>query len=104
MLLRALEGIIGRDAVWQSLREYAATWIYRHPAPADFFNLVERVAGQDLDWFWYPWFYETTGMDQAIADVRRSADGRSAPAPPRLASGFFLFEAPRQFAGSAGRP
>lgn len=78
MLLRALEGIIGRDAVWQSLGEYADTWIFRHPAPQDFFNIVERVAGRDLDWFWYPWFYETVGMDQAISDVRLSADGRRA--------------------------
>ena len=78
MLLRALEGIIGRDQVWQSLREYSDTWIFRHPAPFDFFNLVERVAGRDLDWFWYPWFYETVGMDQAIKSVQLSADGRHA--------------------------
>ena len=78
MLLRALEGIIGRDAVWQALRLHADAWLFRHPAPADFFNLVERIAGRDLDWFWHPWFYETVGMDQAITDVRLSTDGRSA--------------------------
>ncbi|HUF13294.1 MAG TPA: M1 family metallopeptidase [Longimicrobiales bacterium] len=78
MLLRSLEGIIGRDDVWRSLREYSDSWLFRHPAPADFFNLVERIAGRDLDWFWYPWFYETVGMDQAIAAVELSADGRHA--------------------------
>ena len=32
-LLRALEGVIGREAVWETLRTYAETWIYGHPAP-----------------------------------------------------------------------
>ena len=76
MLLRALEGIIGRDVVQESMREYASTWLLRHPAPEDFFNLVERNAGRDLDWFWTPWFYETVGMDQALRAVRHSADNR----------------------------
>lgn len=94
MLLRALEGILGRDVVWQSLRDFAEAWLFRHPAPDDFFNLVERNAGRDLDWFWYPWFHETVGMDQALTDVRPSADGRTvsvsvadegdAPMPIRL--------------------
>ncbi|HEX6588719.1 MAG TPA: M1 family metallopeptidase [Longimicrobiales bacterium] len=78
MLLRSLEGIIGREAVWQSLREYSRTWLFRHPAPQDFFNLVERIAGRDLDWFWNPWFYETVGMDQALRSVELSQDGRRA--------------------------
>jgi hypothetical protein len=94
MLLRALEGIIGRDAVWEALRTYAREWLFGHPAPHDFFNLVERIAGQDLDWFWVPWFYDTVGMDQALASVQPSADGRlvtvtvadegAAPMPIRL--------------------
>lgn len=74
-LLRALEAVIGRDAVWESLRTYARSWIYRHPQPHDFFNTVEEVSGRDLDWFWYPWWYETATLDQAIAEVRTVEDG-----------------------------
>src|SRR5690606_16677881 len=33
------------------------------------FNTVEEVAGQALDWFWRPWWYETAHLDQAIVDV-----------------------------------
>jgi len=77
-LLRALETVIGREAVWQALADYADAWIYRHPQPIDFFNTVERVAGRDLDWFWYPWFYETVSMDQALREVRLSEDLRTA--------------------------
>ena len=68
-LLRALEAVIGRDAVWASLRAYSESWIYRHPTPHDFFNLVEEAAGGDLDWFWYPFWYETAALDQAITNV-----------------------------------
>ena len=69
-LLRALEAVIGRDALWFSLRAYSENWIYRHPTPHDFFNLVEEAAGRDLDWFWYPFWYETAALDQAITNVR----------------------------------
>ncbi len=69
-LLRALEAVIGRDALWSSLRAYSENWIYRHPTPHDFFNLVEEAAGRDLDWFWYPFWYETAALDQAITNVR----------------------------------
>lgn len=77
MLLRALEHVIGRDAVWQGLAEYAEDWLFRHPQPLDFFNTMERVGARDLDWFWYPWFYETVAMDHALESVRPSAEGRT---------------------------
>jgi aminopeptidase N len=72
-LLRALEAVIGQELVWESLRRYADNWIYRHPDPLDFFNTVEAVAGQDLDWFWHPFWYETAYMDQALEGVEVGA-------------------------------
>src|SRR5690606_36617086 len=69
LLLRALGHIIGSDTLHMALREYSRRWLLKHPAPLDFFNTVEDVAGRDLDWFWHPWWYETAVLDQAIADV-----------------------------------
>lgn len=74
-LLRALEVVIGHDAVWESLRAYSDTWMYRHPHPLDFFNIVERIAGRDLDWFWHPFWYETAYLDQAIEGVDTAGAG-----------------------------
>lgn len=68
-LLRALEGLIGREAVWEALQRYNSAWIYGHPDPMDFFNAVEAVAGRDLDWFWHPFWYETATLDQAVEAV-----------------------------------
>ena len=32
-----------------SVDEYTRRWLYRHPAPWDFFHTFESVAGRDLD-------------------------------------------------------
>ncbi|HUF51729.1 MAG TPA: M1 family metallopeptidase [Longimicrobiales bacterium] len=69
-LLRALGGLLGQELVQRALREYTTRWLLRHPSPYDFFNTVEALAEQDLDWFWSPWFYETAVFDQAIRHVQ----------------------------------
>jgi hypothetical protein len=71
----ALRNVLGPTVFDRALREYTAAWSYRHPMPWDFFNTVERVAGRDLDWFWYPWFFETGVHDQAIESVRPVSGG-----------------------------
>jgi hypothetical protein len=48
-------------------------WLLKHPYPYDFFNTFERVAGRDLDWFWYPWFFSRGTLDLAVGQVTPSA-------------------------------
>jgi hypothetical protein len=67
MLLR--EHVLGPERFDSALRAYFDRWAYKHPKPADFFRTVEEVAGEDLDWFWRSWFYETDTMDQAVDSV-----------------------------------
>ena len=74
-VLLALRTVLGDSVFDRALREYARAWSYRHPQPWDFFATVERVAGRDLDWFWYPWFFETGVLDQAIESVRPVSGG-----------------------------
>ena len=69
-VLLALRGVLGDSVFNRAMREYARAWSFRHPQPWDFFATVERVAGRDLDWFWYPWFFETGVLDQAVESVR----------------------------------
>lgn len=61
--------MIGEETLRRALETYTERWLLKHPYPLDFFNTVEEVAGQDLDWFWRPWWYETAHLDQAIVDV-----------------------------------
>ncbi|HET7230634.1 MAG TPA: M1 family metallopeptidase [Longimicrobium sp.] len=75
VVLAALRNVLGNSTFDRAMREYAAAWSYRHPMPWDFFNTFERVAGRDLDWFWYPWFFETGVLDQSIESVRPVSGG-----------------------------
>jgi hypothetical protein len=91
-VLVALRGILGRETFDRAMRTYAREWMFRHPYPWDFFNTFERVAGRDLDWFWYPWFFETGTLDFAVTSARATSGGveitlvdlGSIPAPVRV--------------------
>jgi aminopeptidase N len=87
--LRALLGEETFNRAWQTFQQ---RWAWKHPYPWDFFNTVEEVSGQELDWFWRTWFYETWTLDQAVASVAENAGGATivvedrglAPMPARL--------------------
>src|SRR4028119_1664285 len=75
LLLRSLGGVVGDTVFARALSTYAREWRFRHPYPWDFFDTVERVAGRDLDWFWYPWWWETGTLDYAIVAVETTEPG-----------------------------
>ncbi|HTK56985.1 MAG TPA: M1 family metallopeptidase [Gemmatimonadales bacterium] len=91
--LVALRSLIGREAFERGLRTYGRQWMYKHPMPYDFFNTFNTASGQDLDWFWRTWYFETWTLDQAIASVTPKGselevviqDKGLAPMPVRLA-------------------
>jgi hypothetical protein len=76
-LMHALRRALGEETFDRAYRDYARAWSYRHPYPWDFFRIMEKEAGVDLDWFWRSWFYDTVTLDQAIdaVDVEEGALG-----------------------------
>jgi aminopeptidase N len=64
VLLR--EQILGPDRFDAAFRRYIAAWAFKHPAPADFFRLMESEAGEDLSWFWRGWFFANEKLDLAV--------------------------------------
>ncbi|MEO1573341.1 MAG: M1 family aminopeptidase [Pseudomonadota bacterium] len=64
MILR--ETILGRELFDFAFREYSRRWMFKRPAPADFFRTMEEASGVDLDWFWRGWFYSTDHVDISI--------------------------------------
>jgi uncharacterized cupin superfamily protein len=68
-LLMLREYILGADRFDNAFKSYIKTWAYKHPQPADFFNLMENVAGENLSWFWQGWFYGTGNIDLGINGV-----------------------------------
>ncbi len=74
-LMRSLQRVLGDEVFQRGMRTYATEWSSRHPQPWDFFNTMERVSGRELDWFFYPWFFRTVTLDQAIGGVARTEGG-----------------------------
>ena len=76
-LMTALRAVIGEARFDRAMREYARDWLFRHPTPWDFFNTFERVAGEELDWFFHPWWFETGTLDYAVTSVTPGQGGVS---------------------------
>ena len=60
------ETILGRELFDFAFKNYAETWMFKHPTPADFFRFMEDATATDLDWFWRGWFYTTDHVDISI--------------------------------------
>ncbi|UCG87039.1 MAG: M1 family metallopeptidase [Gemmatimonadota bacterium] len=67
--LVALRGLLGEETFLLGLRDFIGTWAFKHPKPWDLFNIFDRVSGEDLDWFWRSWYYETWVLDHEVAAV-----------------------------------
>ena len=62
--------VIGADRFDFAFKTYINRWAFKHPQPIDFFRTMNDAAGENLNWFWKEWFYETWKLDQAVKDVK----------------------------------
>jgi hypothetical protein len=69
VIFNALGGVVGDSATHAAFASYAKEWRFKHPSPYDFFMSMNRSLGRNLDWFWYPWFFTTYTVDQALQSV-----------------------------------
>ena len=72
VLLR--EVILGHDRFDYAFKKYIERWAYKHPAPDDFFRMMNNQSGEDLTWFWREWFYHNWQLDLAIQSVTYTND------------------------------
>lgn len=69
--MNVLRNVIMGPALFdKAFKTYANVWMFKRPKPADFFRIMEDASATDLDWFWRGWFYNSTPVDVAIADVK----------------------------------
>ncbi|GFR66691.1 peptidase family M1 [Elysia marginata] len=69
------EYILGAERFDEAFRSYIKTWAFKHPQPTDFFNHIESVAGENLNWFWRGWFYSNDNIDMEVGDVLKTNKG-----------------------------
>lgn len=62
--------VLGPDRFDYAFHEYVKHWAMKHPQPYDFFRAMNDAAGEDLNWFFKPWFFTTWKLDQAVTSVR----------------------------------
>jgi aminopeptidase N len=62
--------VIGADRFDYAFKTYIKRWAFKHPQPIDFFRTMNDAAGDDLNWFWKEWFYETWKLDQSVKGVK----------------------------------
>jgi len=61
--------VLGPERFDYAFHEYIKHWAMKHPTPYDFFRSMNDAAGEDLNWFFKPWFFTTWSIDQAVTEV-----------------------------------
>ncbi len=68
-LVMLREHVNGELAFDEAFGDYAKTWMFKHPQPADFFRSMDESLGENMAWFWRGWFYTTHANDQELVSV-----------------------------------
>jgi len=71
----ALKDLLGDPMFRKTLHGFMDRWNGKHPLPWDYFNTVNDVAGQNLNWFWNAWFFTNSYIDIGIGSARKTAAG-----------------------------
>jgi len=65
---------LGKEKFYQAIREFTGQWEGKHPIPYDMFHTFNKVAGEDLAWFWEPWFFKFGYADIGIGKIEYLTD------------------------------
>lgn len=65
-----LRDMLGKEKFISVMKEYVRLWNGKHPLPYDFFFTFNKYAGEDLSWYFIPWFFERGVPDLAIENVK----------------------------------
>jgi len=61
--------VLGPERFDFAFNEYIKHWAFKHPLPYDFFRAMNDASGEDLNWFFQPWFFTTWKLDQSVQSV-----------------------------------
>ena len=71
----ALKDLLGDKLFKKGLHNYMNNWNGKHPIPWDYFYSMEKGSGQNLDWFFYNWFFTAYYIDLDLATVDKTSTG-----------------------------
>jgi hypothetical protein len=61
-----LRDFLGKEKFLKALHLYMERWNGKHPIPCDFYFSFNQAVGEDLLWFWKPWFFDFGYPDLSI--------------------------------------
>ena len=64
-----VKDMLGDELFTKALHYYIKNWHGKHPMPYDFFNCMNTGSGENLNWFWKAWFFDSGVPDLAITKV-----------------------------------
>jgi aminopeptidase N len=67
-----LRQMLGDELFKKCLHEYMNRWNGKHPIPYDFFFTFNQISGQDLNWYFKPWFFENKYPDLSLSAIKTS--------------------------------
>jgi hypothetical protein len=68
--LHTLERHLGWPTMQRIMSTFFDRWKFRHPAPADFFAVVNEVSGRDMTWFFDQVYRSSNVFDYGVQTVR----------------------------------
>jgi hypothetical protein len=71
VVLRTLEGLIGREAFLRGMREFATRWRYAHPYPDDFIDAFVEGSGINVRWYFDEMLRGTGTVDWSVEVAQR---------------------------------
>lgn len=78
LVLTTLQNYLGREKMMQIMRTYYRRWRFKHPKTQDFIDVVNEIAGENLDWFFDQAFFSNAVLDYSVeaAFSRKVRKGR----------------------------
>jgi len=83
-----LKDLLGEAAFKKCMLAYMDRWNGKHPIPWDFFNTINHISGQNLNWYWNNWFFSNNYIDLEINKV--SIKGKSYTVSLKNTGGFAI--------------
>ncbi|MGF1585600.1 MAG: M1 family metallopeptidase [Bacteroidales bacterium] len=66
--------ILEEQGIPNPLKKFMERWKYKHPISYDYFFTMEELLGEDLSWYWNPWYFEFSATDLRIENVKQDKD------------------------------
>jgi hypothetical protein len=64
-----LQDYLGKEIFRNALMEFIQRWNYKHPIPYDLFFTFNEATGENLNWFWNAWFFESGFPDLKLDNI-----------------------------------